>query len=627
MSRLAKIGLLLLITWGLTLFSLSRGWCQVLERTPRQPSPSKPNPSLSIPAFEYHYQPPARKEPQAARVPKVVGETQGQASSTLTRAGLRVGQVGLKTANQSPGTVVQQNPDPGARVATGSAVDLWLAEKPPPEIKPSPPRVAPHTPGSSPAISKVRVPYLITETQPQASRTLAGAKLRLGSVARMSSDQTSGTVVKQDPAPGTPVTSRSAVNLWLAESPSSERVRVPEVRGKTLVQASGLLAGASLGVGRVAKRVDNWPPGTVVQQNPEPGRSVPAHSTVSLWIVEGPETAKVRVPYLISDTQPQANRTLSGAGLRPGALARMTSDRTPGTVVKQDPAPGTPVTSGSAVNLWLAERPKVDLVTVPDVRRESQPQASVIFAGAALRVGKVDWITSNQSPATVVRQNPGPGDQVRRGSAVNLWLAATPKVDLVKVPNVMRQYQDPASSTLISAQLRVGQVARVTSNQTPETVADQDPKPDKLVLPGTPVALWLAEAPPPSPYVPPSPEPIPPPHVPTPEPPTPPALIKVKVPSLVGKNREEAQKILAGAGLPKVEVTTRQADLESGTIIEQTPEPGTMQPPGTPVTLVMAEQKMVLPWWAVLAGLAGRRVLWGKEIDQNEAAPGHHGQA
>ena len=227
-------------------------------------------------------------------------------------------------------------------------------------------------------------------------------------------------------------------------------------------------------------------------------------------------------------------------------------------------------------------------------------------------------ITSNQSPDSVVRQNPGPGDRVRRGSPVNLWLAETPRVDLVKVPDVMRQYQGPASSTLTSAKLRVGQVARVTSYQTPETVVDQDPKPDRWVRPGTPVALWLAAAPSPSPYVPGSPETIPPSPPPPPAPPppvvistpppAPPPPTKVKVPSLVGRNREEAQKILAGAGLPKAEVITRQADFESGTIIEQTPDPGTMQLPGTPVTLVLAEKRHFLPWWpwwAILAALLG----------------------
>ena len=495
---------MLLITWGLILFSLSWGWCQVIEGTPRQPPPSRPNPSLSTPAFEYHFQPPARKEPQAARVPSVLGQTQGQASGTLTRAGLRVGHVGRKTGNQPPGTVVQQNPDPGARVTPGSTVDLWLAERPP-ELKPSPPRVgAPSTPGAPPPIARVRVPYLITETQPQASHTLAGVRLRLGKV------------------------------------------------------------------------------------------------------------------------------------------ARMTSDQTPGTVVRQDPPAGTPVSSGSAVHLWLAERPKVNLVTVPEVRGQnlSPAQKQLLKAGrdicdnVGLRVGKVARVTSNQTPETVVRQVPGAGSKVPCGTAVNLWLAETPKVDLVKVPDVMRQYRDPASSTLASARLRVGQVARITSKQTPGTVVDQDPKPDRWVHPGASVDLWLAAAPTPSPYPPVSPEPAPPSpsppiptppstptppvtrppptvtHVPTPTPPTSPALTKVRVPNLVGKNRERAREMLADTGLHVGEVVTRKAALKSGTIIEHTPEAEAMVPPDTRVTLVISsheagvtEEETDRSWWIILAGL------------------------
>ena len=151
-SQPAKIGFLLFITWGLSLFSLSWGWCQ--ESPPR---PSRTYPTLTTPRFEY--QQPARKEPQLVRVPSVLGQTQNQASGTLIRARLRMGDVGRRTASQPSGTVVQQNPRPGAMAIPGSAVDLWLAE--PSEV------------------NRVKVPDVRGKNQDQAANILARVGLQI----------------------------------------------------------------------------------------------------------------------------------------------------------------------------------------------------------------------------------------------------------------------------------------------------------------------------------------------------------------------------------------------------------------------------------------------------------------
>lgn len=62
-------------------------------------------------------------------------------------------------------------------------------------------------------------------------------------------------------------------------------------------------------------------------------------------------------------------------------------------------------------------------------------------------------------------------------------------------------------------------------------------------------------------------------------------MSKVQVPNLVGKKRGLARQILLEVGLHEGEVVIRKADLESDTIIIQTPKPGVMVLPGTPVGL------------------------------------------
>ena len=182
-------------------------------------------------------------------------------------------------------------------------------------------------------------------------------------------------------------------------------------------------------------------------------------------------------------------------------------------------------------------------------------------------------------------------------------------------------------------------------------MVDQKPKPGTLVHPDFPVQVWLAAAPPPSPVPltptasPPSPPTPPPAEVQGPpslggtpgltagipaKPPLPKLVSKVRVPNLVGKKHHLARQLLMATGLQEGEVVTRKADLESDTIMVQTPEPGTLVLPGTPVVLVMAVREpartgLALGSYAGRFGHSGRRLLCGQKIIRESPPTGHSG--
>lgn len=232
-------------------------------------------------------------------------------------------------------------------------------------------------------------------------------------------------------------------------------------------------------------------------------------------------------------------------------------------------------------------------------------------------------MTSDRPSGTVVDQDPEPGTMVPPRTLIHIRIASEP-VKRLKVPDLQRQTQRQAAATLGHAELRMGRVSRKISDQTPGTVVQQYPRPGTLVPPDFRVQVWLAAAPaPPSPPLPtplsppttpapPTASPLTPPTTPAPPaPPPPPSLTKVRVPSLVGEKRERAREMLTDARLQEGEVITQKAYLESGTIIAQTPKPGALVPPGTPVTLTVAIAETVVEtnkasyrlWLAILAGL------------------------
>ena len=70
-------------------------------------------------------------------VPDVRGDTLGQAGQALGAVGLHVGQVTSvidRTCNNI-GTVISQNPGPGAQVAQGTAVNVAIGQKSPPSLQ------------------------------------------------------------------------------------------------------------------------------------------------------------------------------------------------------------------------------------------------------------------------------------------------------------------------------------------------------------------------------------------------------------------------------------------------------------------------------------------------------------
>jgi hypothetical protein len=102
-----------------------------------------PTPRLALAVDEFapppSAQPRARQalgmriqEPHLLRAPDLVGHQVGTARATLESRGLRAGREQSRpSTEQRPGTVLAQDPKPGAPVEPGSAINLWVAAAPP----------------------------------------------------------------------------------------------------------------------------------------------------------------------------------------------------------------------------------------------------------------------------------------------------------------------------------------------------------------------------------------------------------------------------------------------------------------------------------------------------------------
>ena len=260
---------------------------------------------------------------------------------------------------------------------------------------------------------------------------------------------------------------------------------MPDVIGQTQDQATATLKGAGLTV--VPTTTSNCTSsGNVVTQNPAGGASVGKGSSVAIGVCS-PAATMVRVPNVIGQTQDQATATLKNAGLT--AAPATTSDcnsTSNGNVVTQNPAGGASVGKGSSVTITVCAA--ATPVTVPNVIGQTQDQATATLSNAGLTAGPTTTSDCNStSNGNVVTQNPAAGASVSKGSSVTIGVCSA-----VSVPNVIRQTQDQATTTLSNAGLTADPATTGDCRTTQDgLVVTQDPAGGTSVGKGSSVAIGV----------------------------------------------------------------------------------------------------------------------------------------
>lgn len=279
------------------------------------------------------------------RVPGVVGLDVDQARANLQD--FRLESSVEKTTNEAPaGEVISQDPEGGTRVERGFTVALTVSRGPTPS----------------------NVPELVGLTQEDAEAALEGEGLVLGDTTDEPSEEfDEGIVSDQSPDPGEEVEEGSAVDVTV--SSGSALVPVPGVEGLPEADAVADIRGAGLAPSVERVSDDDIAPGTVISQNPREGQEVESGSTVTIEVSTGPEENPSPAPSATSD-EGEALRSLIGedgdeveAALEGEGIAVEQVDAEqgactgpPGTICSQEPAPGTIVTEGDTVTIFVRPR-------------------------------------------------------------------------------------------------------------------------------------------------------------------------------------------------------------------------------------------------------------------------------
>lgn len=198
------------------------------------------------------------------------------------------------------------------------------------------------------------VPRILGIDQQVAREKLTQAGLDLGEVETVTHPSAPrGHVVWQDPPPGTAVPGGTPVQFSVSNGP--QRVPVPDLSGYDVALGKRLVVAAGLRIGRVEVAQAPVPRDVVVNTRPPAGTALTPGSAITLVVSVGAPT--ITVPELSGLSPEEATVALELVGLALGtSIWRTSNTGEPGTIMAQDPAPGTLSAPGTVVNVSLVRR-------------------------------------------------------------------------------------------------------------------------------------------------------------------------------------------------------------------------------------------------------------------------------
>jgi tRNA A-37 threonylcarbamoyl transferase component Bud32 len=190
---------------------------------------------------------------------------------------------------------------------------------------------------------------------------------------------------------------------------------------------------------------------------------------------------------------------------------------------------------------------------------------------------------------TVLEQVPSAGAQIEEGGEVKLTVAVG--IETVSVPDLRGKTEGEAFQLLIAAGLIPGTRTEVFDPIIAATlIVRQDPSPGLLANKGTAVNYQISKGPEPSPSPSPTPTPTPtpPPTAPPTPPPTAPPVLRT-VDDYTCLTVAAAKAAIGGDGFTAVVLPGSATD--DWWVSDQTPDEGSTQPQGSPVTISAQETK------------------------------------
>lgn len=299
---------------------------------------------------------------------------------------------------------------------------------------------------------------------------------------------------------------------------------------------------------------ENVARGHVISQSPTGGTKVEFDSPISLIVSLGPK--EFPMPGVGGKTKEDATAELEKCGITNVVYTEARHDEVPiGSIISQNPAAGTTVTSKSNVELTVSVG-KI-LRTVPDVINREKSDAEQSIQQEKLIPSIYEEYSDSVAEGYVISQNPTSGE-LETGSEVILVVSKGRRP--VAVPDVTGQAAKIAEQTLNGIRLNAVYGIEEYDEEIPEgAVKSQEPKAGQQALEGDTVMLVVSKGPSP-----------------------------VIVPDVKSKGEVDAGLMLKSNRFDVSFEYEESTEVEKGKVIYQDPPAGTLAPRDSMVTIYVS---------------------------------------
>ncbi len=229
------------------------------------------------------------------------------------------------------------------------------------------------------------VPWVITEKKAKAIKMLKENKLvpDVRENAVFDKSYAANEVIFQDPLYCVIAKKGSKVLLEINPDPSNIKIKVPDLLGKDLQDASSIVKQLGLSLQAKFPHTFNtkFKPGVICNQNPQKGTLVQSGTFIKVNI--NPNPKKVKVPNLICMTEQQAKSVLNSLKLtlNTNMASSYDSQCKKGEIIEQSPRKGDQVLEGSKVSVLLnpSSKPLMGILIKPEEKHSYPLNTPITF--------------------------------------------------------------------------------------------------------------------------------------------------------------------------------------------------------------------------------------------------------
>ncbi|MBD8003974.1 Stk1 family PASTA domain-containing Ser/Thr kinase [Bacillus norwichensis] len=203
---------------------------------------------------------------------------------------------------------------------------------------------------------------------------------------------------------------------------SAKVVKVPDVSGEMYEDAVLSLVQEGFVIGDTIEISDeNVAEGEVIKTSPKAGREVKKGSLINIYLSTGKETFELS-DYVGRDYKETVEQ-LEKEDFDHIDKEEEYDSAAPGTIIGQDPAPGTKVVPSETTIIFKVSLGE-ELVTVKDLSGNNQKGLENYEESSGLKIDFSDEEYSDDVPeGLVIRQDPAPGTEVMKGSTVKVTMS------------------------------------------------------------------------------------------------------------------------------------------------------------------------------------------------------------